>query len=740
MTAHLERAVRIEHEQLAALLVEQLRRGDAPWQRHVRAQSALPYNPHNRRRFRGVNLIGLMALSRSDPRWMTSQQATQLGGLVRSGEHGTLVHCWQFVERRDGQEPSALTHPRLATAMVFNAEQIDGLAPLPPDARREVDARQRVLQLLQQSGAAVVESAHAVHYDAASDSLVLPERARILADAEQAARALRALAHWTGHPSRLARAKRAPVGSMAAAAEELRAAIFVCISAHELGLELPRAPRTELLDAWMNLLERDPLEISRAAADAELTRAFVLRPDHDHRRTAQVAGDAATKEASVDDKPKQYLAVPYVERQRAFALGARFDREAKCWYVGPRADRDALERWVPSGRIMTRSSDAREDFAVMLRSLGLEVTGAHPIMDGRRHRLRAEGDRGRETAGLYVGRLDDVVPNGYARNYRTGQESPWSGRGPVRSPEELAELRARAAQAAAERAAERRRLELIAATRVRIRIAPDPELAPAPKQVPTHEVRADRRARLAQLPAADCELSYLTRKQICATDGALFIRNPNGRDPDWWPFRGWPCRDGTICLPARDADGGVWTMQYIGPDGSKRFEPNGLKRGCFHVIGARELGDASAIVIAEGYATATTLHEVLRDSRVAVVAGFDSGNLPDVAEGLRKRFPRTPIVVAGDNDERLLHRPPHKNVGVEKALAAAEVARGVAITPTFPQGSDPALTDFNDLATLGPSHRAAVARQVRSALELAQRQLRANTDVRRHALTRSARV
>jgi putative DNA primase/helicase len=258
--------------------------------------------------------------------------------------------------------------------------------------------------------------------------------------------------------------------------------------------------------------------------------------------------------------------------------------------------------------------------------------------------------------------------------------------------------------------------------------------------VPIDAVRADREARLCRLADARGELAYLARKQIHATDGAFVIQGTQGRDPEWWPFAGWPCRDGTICLPARDAAGRLWTMQYIDPDGAKRFEPNGFKRGCFHVIGGQELRSATALIIAEGYATATTIRETLQDSRIAVVAGFDSGNLPEVAKALRTRFPRMPLVVAGDNDARLLQRPPYKNVGLEKAQAAAEAVKGIAVTPIFPPGTSPERTDYNDLATLGPSQRAAVSRQLRAALERARIELRTNVDVRHRTVQRGARA
>ena len=44
---------------------------------------------------------------------------------------------------------------------------------------------------------------------------------------------------------------------------------------------------------------------------------------------------------------RQYLAVPYSEKTRPKAAGARWDKAAKAWYVGENADIRALQRWLP---------------------------------------------------------------------------------------------------------------------------------------------------------------------------------------------------------------------------------------------------------------------------------------------------------------------------------------------------------------------------------------------------------
>src|SRR4029077_4405936 len=99
-------------------------------------------------------------------------------------------------------------------------------------------------------------------------------------------------------------------------------------------------------------------------------------------------------------------------------------------------------------------------------------------------------------------------------------------------------------------------------------------------------------------------------------------------------------------IPAFDADGKLWSVQYVNSDGSKRFARESRKEGCFHVVGSTDpVGDlkkADAIVVAEGYATAATLRSLHAETgdplrRVAFVAAFDAGNAPHVARVLRER-------------------------------------------------------------------------------------------------------
>ena len=145
------------------------------------------------------------------------------------------------------------------------------------------------------------------------------------------------------------------------------------------------------------------------------------------------------------------------------------------------------------------------------------------------------------------------------------------------------------------------------------------------------------------------------------------------------------------------------------------------------------LKTAPILVIAEGYATAASLFEVLGQ---ATVAAFDAGKLLHVAQALHEKFPDKPILIAGD-DDRHLEATQGINPGRLKAEAAAKAVGGTAIFPIFAPGestSNPkSFTDFNDLATKSELGKAGIKRQVGTAIN----QLLNNEGLRRNQAPKS---
>src|SRR5690606_26632936 len=109
-------------------------------------------------------------------------------------------------------------------------------------------------------------------------------------------------------------------------------------------------------------------------------------------------------------------------------------------------------------------------------------------------------------------------------------------------------------------------------------------------------------------------------------------------------------------------------LQFIAPDGGKKFLTGTPKAGAFFEIeAAPDAPDVTAI--AEGYATAATIREA---TGWRVVVAFDAGNLAAVAKAVRAARPSTALVLAADNDHRTEGNP-----GLTKARTAAKAGGGI---------------------------------------------------------------
>lgn len=151
--------------------------------------------------------------------------------------------------------------------------------------------------------------------------------------------------------------------------------------------------------------------------------------------------------------------------------------------------------------------------------------------------------------------------------------------------------------------------------------------------------------------------------------------------------------DGCVLVPLRDAAGALWNLQRIAPerpaDGTdKLFLKGGRKSGLWHWCG--DPAGADLLLIAEGYATAASLHQAT--GRPVAVA-FDAGNLAHVAKALRQQHRAALLVLCGDDDAATEART-GTNTGRVKAEAAARTVRGLAV---FPEGLPDGGSDFNDM-------------------------------------------
>jgi len=166
--------------------------------------------------------------------------------------------------------------------------------------------------------------------------------------------------------------------------------------------------------------------------------------------------------------------------------------------------------------------------------------------------------------------------------------------------------------------------------------------------------------------------------------------------------------DDALIVPLYGADKAMTGLQFIQPDGQKRFITGTRKAGSWCLLRPEGIppADWRVILLAEGWATAASLHTATGHP---VFLAFDCGNLPAVARYIRQQFPAARLLVCADDDAH--------GKGQHHARIAASQSNGMAIIPQW--GGIPNMnhehTDFNDL------HRAAgieaVRHQIGNALE-----------------------
>ena len=314
-------------EKAAEKMIEQLRKGVAPWQKgwdKPEGSDLPPYNPVTGTRYRGLNSFVLSSecteRGYSDPRWTTYRGAKKAGAQVRKGEKGVGVEYWKFPTREQeervrtaiaaGEDPEKLRIIH-RTYTVFNAEQIDGLGAL-EGALEEVnrwEACERAEALLRASGARIEHrGGNRAFYRPSEDLIVLPKQQQFHSPEAYYSTALHELGHWTGHASRLDRSElmKGAFGSPEYAKEELRAEM-TSVTVNGM-LRLPHDPDSHAayVGSWIKALEEDPNELRYAARDAGRMSDYILQFDrHEEPQTEEKPREAGLSSSVSRHQPGQ---------------------------------------------------------------------------------------------------------------------------------------------------------------------------------------------------------------------------------------------------------------------------------------------------------------------------------------------------------------------------------------------------------------------------------------------------
>lgn len=212
------------------------------------------------------------------------------------------------------------------------------------------------------------------------------------------------------------------------------------------------------------------------------------------------------------------------------------------------------------------------------------------ILDGKVHRF------GKDKVNWYCG-FSDAVPAGVFGDWKQGAEYRW--RADIGRSLTLAEEMGHAKRVA--------------------------ELAEIRKRetAKKHQVASDTVSEIwAGAANASPDHPYLSRKGIPANGSRV-------------------AGDGRLILPLLDHDGTLASLQYIAPDGSKRFHTGGAVSGMYWAIKGGE-----SIYICEGFATASSIH---RATNGTVYIAYSASNIPAMSRHVRALH-KGSICIVADND------------------------------------------------------------------------------------------
>jgi antirestriction protein ArdC len=260
-------------------ILKQLESGVAPWHRPWTTQ--LPKNLVSGRGYRGINVFLLTSSGYGSPYWLTYKQATERGGHVRKGEHGTKVVFWKIgtreVENADG-ETNEKTSVLLRYYTVFNVEQCEGIAA--PDAERVVNPIEECERIVRQMpNPPAMEQDGRAWYRPSTDTVGIPSRNAFNSAEEFYSTLFHELTHSTGHTKRIGRdgiEKLNTFGSESYSKEELIAEMGAAMLCGVAGIERMTLPNSAAyLRSWIDVLKSDSRMMVSAASQAQKAADYI---------------------------------------------------------------------------------------------------------------------------------------------------------------------------------------------------------------------------------------------------------------------------------------------------------------------------------------------------------------------------------------------------------------------------------------------------------------------------------
>ena len=285
-------------QQITDEIIAAMQAGPPPWRKSW-SSGELPFNASSGATYKGINFLILLLATANlggDPRWLTFKQAQYMGLKVRKGERGRRIVKMVEVNRNQAAKEVEAGGEVLAddgtkalvmkAYTVFNASQIDGMAPMPA---RECDVScadsvEQIIFGLQNTGLKVnFGQGFQPAYLPRTDEVRIPPASEFNSIEDFHATLLHeAAGHGSQAMKRLAMmsSDTPRFGSAEYARLELIAELVSAQLGAQLGLPMGPsliASHAGYLASWLQVLKDDKNEIFKAAANAQKICDYVTK-------------------------------------------------------------------------------------------------------------------------------------------------------------------------------------------------------------------------------------------------------------------------------------------------------------------------------------------------------------------------------------------------------------------------------------------------------------------------------
>lgn len=266
---------------------------------------AMAINGGSGRKYNGINRLMLMLESWdkgwNDNRFYTFHQIAQMENCkVRKGEKASKVEYWMVFDKKEKKslrldeyrkllkddptraEDEFQLYPK--TAYVFNAEQVDGLPPLPTQEHNAIETDELVEAFIdtlsENMGVNIIFGGGRAFYSPTTDCIHLPIKDDFISAEEYYGTNLHEFAHATGVANRLNRNMESYYSNPSEySIEELRAEISSTYLYAELGIEMPQTVienHMAYVQSWLSKIKENPNVLFSAIKDAEQITDYLL--------------------------------------------------------------------------------------------------------------------------------------------------------------------------------------------------------------------------------------------------------------------------------------------------------------------------------------------------------------------------------------------------------------------------------------------------------------------------------